>query len=452
MTSAHTSEHVSVTGGPERRASCRRVRHRVLYSNGETSMSCRYFLLRVTLIVGTCLAFGAGSVEAAPTFGTSFLFPDSISVDSSIPVNFCTGVCLDIGVNSITDVNGVSSAVAQPSQASLANIQLFSQGGVFNGFWSNLVPLPTGSQAGTSYTIFATNTLNQTSSLTIPNKFTPLPAGLVPAQHIAYGSTNGQTTVSWDRVFVGGVEVSEYQVRISQQNSNGTIGTTFFTASFPPTSVAQTSTRAAFVVPTGVVSPGQTVEFSIGAAIQNSQGAILDRSRNFAAFTTIQAGGSSQSYPILPTGFLPGSFRFVSVATGSWFDPTTAPGFHYVMESAGSLFTEILNFPTGFISPFEVFSGGIDFGSFGPGTQLIFPGSGVSEFTVAGIQPLVDANNPIAFPLQLQFSTPTASFDMIALTPVPGPATLILLTLGISTMGGITWRHRAKRSSGAYSG
>jgi hypothetical protein len=54
-----------------------------------------------------------------------------------------------------------------------------------------------------------------------------------------------------------------------------------------------------------------------------------------------------------------------------WFDPTTAPGSHYVMQRAGSMFTEILNFPTGFTSPFEVFSGGVDFGSFGPGAQLI---------------------------------------------------------------------------------
>jgi len=391
------------------------------------------------------LIFATVSAEAAPTFGATFLFPDNILADPNLGIT--SGVFLDIGVNAINDPNGVASAAAVPSQAGLGNINLFPQGGVFNAFWSNLVPLPPGIQAGTQYTIFATNTLNQTSSVLIGNAFTPLPPELVPVQHIAYGSVSGMTAVSWDRVFVAGTEVSSYQVRISNVNPNGTIGTTFFTVTLPVDSVALTSTRAQFLVPNGVVTIGQNVEFSITAEITNSQNVILDRSRNFAPATTILQGGTSQSFPILPgsSGILPGGGRysFVNVPSGLWFDPATAAGFHYVMESPGSLFTQILNFPTGFASPFEVFSGGIDLGSFGAGDHLVFPGGGVSEFTITGINPLVDPNNPNAFPLQLQFSTSIASFEMIAL--VPGPATSLLLILGFASGAAFSWGRSERR-------
>jgi len=391
------------------------------------------------------LIFATVSAEAAPTFGTPFLFPDNI-LDDGVGVG--SGVFLDVGVNAIKDPNGVASARAVPSQAGLSNITLFPQGGVFNGFWSNLVPLPSGIQAGTQYTIFATNTLNQTSSVLIGNAFTPLPSELVPVQHIAYGSVNGMTAVSWDRVFVAGKEVSSYQVRISNVNADGSIGTTFFTVALPVDSAALTSTRAQFLVPNGVVAIGQKVEFSITAEILDSQNATLDRSRHFALPITILQGGTSQSYPILPdpsSGILPGGGRyfFGNAPSGDWFDPVTAGAFHYVMDSPGSLFTEILNFPTGFASPFEVFSGGIDLGSFSAGNQLIFPGGGVSEFTITGINPLVDPNNPNAFPLQLQFSTPTASFEMIAL--VPEPATSILLLLGFGSVAALSRRRSERR-------
>jgi hypothetical protein len=108
------------------------------------------------------------------------------------------------------------------------------------------------------------------------------------------------------------------------------------------------------------------------------------------------------------------------------------------MDSA-SLFTSILDFPTGFAEPFDVIVDGTLLGSFGPGQSVDFVallGHGVDRFTVAGITPLVDAADPAAFPLKLAFSTPTASFRMLAV-PEPGTLGLVLIT---SLMLSSRWR------------
>jgi hypothetical protein len=81
---------------------------------------------------------------------------------------------------------------------------------------------------------------------------------------------------------------------------------------------------------------------------------------------------------------------------------------------SSSLFTSILDFPVGFADPFTVSTGSAVLGQFGPGQSVDFTrfGGGVTEFTVTGISPLADAANPVAFPLQLGFNTPTATFEM----------------------------------------
>jgi len=114
-----------------------------------------------------------------------------------------------------------------------------------------------------------------------------------------------------------------------------------------------------------------------------------------------------------------------------------------------SLFTNILNFPTGFDQPFAVSVDDILLGNFTAGQavnfsdysnilgNLLLSGSGVSEFSVTGIN--VDPTNPSAFPIQLQFNTETASFDQIAISnqkaskSVSEPSSLLgLLFIGAS--------------------
>lgn len=145
--------------------------------------------------------------------------------------------------------------------------------------------------------------------------------------------------------------------------------------------------------------------------------------------------GESQSNPLMPQIIESNVQKFENVQRRQWYDPPAAYGFRYQMTS-DSLFTSILNFPTGFKNPFTVSVGDRILGEFLPGDAVDFVsllGTGVSEFTIAGITPFVDGDNPKAFPIQLDFNTETASFNMQALQSekVPEPsAVLSLLAIG----------------------
>ena len=164
------------------------------------------------------------------------------------------------------------------------------------------------------------------------------------------------------------------------------------------------------------------------------------------------APGSSQDNPILPFEVEAGVFRFFDVERGVWVDPPLAFGFEYTMTS-GSLFTEILDFPIGIDADdlFTVTVGDTVLGEFGTGDSVDFTallGGGVSSFKVTGIDPLVDGSDPTAFPLRLDFNTPTASFEMVALTaPVAStPEPSVLIGLGVLVLGGRILLQRRSRN------
>ncbi len=145
----------------------------------------------------------------------------------------------------------------------------------------------------------------------------------------------------------------------------------------------------------------------------------IGSSRIILTLSGISPGGS-QNNPVLPGGIVGGSFTFIGVITGAWFDPPTAEGFRYTMSS-DSLFTKILDFPKGLGDRFTVTVGDESLGEFGPGQEVDFsrfPGGGVKEFTVTGISPLADPEDPVAFPLKLAFNTEKADFMM---TPIENP-------------------------------
>jgi uncharacterized repeat protein (TIGR03803 family) len=150
--------------------------------------------------------------------------------------------------------------------------------------------------------------------------------------------------------------------------------------------------------------------------------------------------GSNQNDPILPDNAGGAPFIFNNVASDMWFDPPLVPAFMYTAQP-GTIFSQILDFPTGFSSPFTVAAAGSTLGQFGPGQSVSFagfPGGGVSEFTVSGINPLVDTENPRGFPLRIGFTTPTGSFVM---TAVPEPSAL---ALGLFALSGMSLFARVK--------
>ncbi len=157
----------------------------------------------------------------------------------------------------------------------------------------------------------------------------------------------------------------------------------------------------------------------LGRWTWGSWGGMLIRIGNQRVFISLAgiSPGSSENNPVLPGGMEDGAFSFVGVVTGAWVDPPVAEGFRYTMNS-DSLFTEIQDFPTGFPNPFTVSVNGQELGEFGPGDSVDFtkfPGGGVKEFTITGLTPLVDPENPIAFPLKVGFDTETADFTMGAI-------------------------------------
>jgi hypothetical protein len=152
--------------------------------------------------------------------------------------------------------------------------------------------------------------------------------------------------------------------------------------------------------------------------------------------TVIGGTGGSQTAPVLPDSSSDGTWLFDDVVSGSWIDPPIAFGYTYTITS-DALFTRILGFPTGFNSPFEVLVGETSLGFFEPGDQLSF-GAGVTSFSLRGINPLVDPEDPNAFPLQLEFNTGFADLTMTPMM-VPAPAAFWLLGTGI---GFLAWRTR----------
>ena len=155
--------------------------------------------------------------------------------------------------------------------------------------------------------------------------------------------------------------------------------------------------------------------------------------------------GKRPTDPVLPTQTVtppqqPPIFRFFDLSA-LWFDPPIATGYLYTMTGS-ALFTAVLDFPTGIDADdrFTVSVDGIVLGEFGPGqpvrftefaTQLgtkLVRGIGVAAFNVSGIAPARETEDPLAFPIRLEFDVPSAGFSMQATTasaPVV-PATISL--------------------------
>jgi hypothetical protein len=181
--------------------------------------------------------------------------------------------------------------------------------------------------------------------------------------------------------------------------------------------------------PTAPVLPGPPVPVTQCPAYSQTPGRPIAPGYNIGTFC----------YPIPASGG----------ASGSWYDPPTASGYAYEMTDT-SLFTSILDFPPGFLGSFQVTTPRCTIpGTYGPGQSVNFValcGAGVSSFAVTGIDPAFDPTNTSAFPIQLAFDTPTASFDAEPLvsttTDAPEPPAVAMIASGLAVLTGLRRRGR----------
>ncbi len=162
--------------------------------------------------------------------------------------------------------------------------------------------------------------------------------------------------------------------------------------------------------------------------------------------------GRMQNNPILPNA-KEGSWQvFNNVRSCRWYDPPASNGFEFEALD-GTLFTEILDFPTGLDHHYTVSVGDQILGEFSPGDSLDFVsllGAGVPNFKITDIDSLIGNTPETAFPIQLAFDDRIGSFKMRPIEPevprkVPEPTSwlgLIGLLATTCWQGMKIWRNK----------
>jgi hypothetical protein len=129
----------------------------------------------------------------------------------------------------------------------------------------------------------------------------------------------------------------------------------------------------------------------------------------------ISTPGRSQQNPLFPDSIdSEGWQTFNNVPGCRWYDPPIAKTFEFVATD-NTLFTEILDFPTGEDNLFTVVVEDMILGEYSPGDRVDFVsllGKGISNFKITDIDYLVGSTEETYFPIQLAFDKNVGSFKM----------------------------------------
>jgi len=151
--------------------------------------------------------------------------------------------------------------------------------------------------------------------------------------------------------------------------------------------------------------------------------------------------GLSPTTAIMPSQGTPrpedGAWVFEDVAgTGRWFDPPLISGYEYeVTDGLSNFITVQLPTTIGDADNQFVIEDAINGTAIVNGGYMYTFATPVDLFTVTGINPLVDGEDPLAFPTYLSFDQLTVSFTQTPIA-IPEPASLLLLGLGCVTLAG----------------
>ena len=426
-------------------------------------MKVLYFLLKTGLFLSLPLGFSLAATLIAPSSVQAQTNQSDITgggVNSSTIINSNSNINVNTTIITVGGSSGGGSPTIVTNQSDITGDNTISTGTttdtistgtttvrevtvsitriVIDGSLGGLSPFPTPTPAGestTTTTATTTATTTPTPPPTVEQVSTPEPAPVLesavpeptpqpPLPTAQQPEPQQSVPVSTNQSDSTGDMPTENPVPISAPTQNPAIQVV---------ELPLGPQRLVMLVPPG--NNGRGNAFGTLVALGNlgelapmrllsswswgSWGGMLVRIGNQRVFISLAgiSPGSSENNPVLPGGMEDGAFSFVGVVTGAWFDPPVAEGFRYTMTS-DSLFTEIQDFPTGFPTPFTVSVNGQELGEFGPGDSVDFtqfPGGGVKEFTITGLTPLVDPENPIAFPLKVGFDTETADFTMAAI-------------------------------------
>lgn len=153
--------------------------------------------------------------------------------------------------------------------------------------------------------------------------------------------------------------------------------------------------------------------------------------------------GSTQTSAVLPNAYTAATetFAYFDAPSGSWFEHPLGTAIEY-QAGVGVLFTRILSLPasTDTDGLVRIEADGADLGVFAVGEIVDF-GVGVSRFVIRDVEVAIDALDPEAFPVQLEFDAPIADFEVIT---VPEPGGVVLL--GAGSLGLLVLGRRRRRS------
>jgi hypothetical protein len=158
--------------------------------------------------------------------------------------------------------------------------------------------------------------------------------------------------------------------------------------------------------------------------------------------------GQSQDNPILQDNVdrETGAFVFTGATSGRWYDPP-AYGFDFVMDTLGAGFASV-TLPLGFDPVTVVFGMTTLTGVLG-GTTINL--GGVTTFSILGINPPADSDNPASYPVLLTFTQDPVNFRMIPILTnqaIPEPASVGMCGI-LSLVGWLGWYRQKKRRHNA---
>lgn len=136
-------------------------------------------------------------------------------------------------------------------------------------------------------------------------------------------------------------------------------------------------------------------------------------------------------------------WQFFDVPSDVWTDPELVDGFFYEIVGEG-LFAGILE--VDYEGNFELYADGQFVGYFSGDEEIFFEDGGVRSFTIFGLEPPVDGDDPEALPIRLSFDRESASFRQFGLTVVPEPSAFLLLLAATPVLViGLFLRRRNRR-------